>query len=224
MPNTESLKKDFDELARIYHPKWSHSIHYYNYLSKLVPGNCKTILDIGCGNGDFARLISGKAEKIIGVDISPEKIAQAESLSKKFPNIEYEAINVFHKNILPGSFDCVISISTFHHFPLENVLRKSMEWLKKDGTLLVLDVYKPRTILDYIYSFIAIIPDLIINFIKNSYIRKPKKIRIAWNNHRKNDRIISYREVCKAAFRTSATVKVHRHLFWRYSIICRKTK
>ena len=224
MPNTESLRKDFDEIAKIYHPKWNHKIHYYKYLSRLIPDNCEKILDIGCGNGEFARLISGKAKKIVCIDISPEMISIAKSESKNYSNLEFEAINVFHKNIPPGSFDCVVSIATFHHYLLEDVLMRSMEWLKKDGILLVFDIYKPKTFFVYIYSCIAIIPDLIINFIKNGRIRQTKQIREAWRNHSKNDRIVTFDEVWKAAFRASATVKIRRHLFWRYSMICKKYK
>jgi ubiquinone/menaquinone biosynthesis C-methylase UbiE len=224
MPNTELLKKDFDEIARIYHPKWDHNVHYYKYLSKLIPENCETILDIGCGNGEFARLISNKSKKIICMDISPEMISIAKSQSKDYPNLEFEAGNVFHKNIPAGSFDCVVSIATFHHYLLEDVMRRSIEWLKEDGKLIVFDVYKPKTFYDFVYSLIAIIPDVFLNYIKNRHIRESKQIRQVWNNHSKNDRVITFNEVYKAAFRASATVKIKRHLFWRYSVICKKYK
>lgn len=222
MPNTELLKKDFNELAQIYHPKWNHTIHYYKYLSKLIPENCDTILDIGCGRGEFARLIAHKAKKIICVDISSEMISVAKSLSKDYPNLEFEEMNVFHKNIPPESFDCIISISTFHHYLLETVLRTSMEWLKKDGLLVVMDLYKQETLFDYFYTAIAAIPDVVMNLLKNKKIRETKQIRKVWQNHSKNDRIITMNEVQKAAFRASATVKIKRHLFWRYSLVCRK--
>jgi cyclopropane fatty-acyl-phospholipid synthase-like methyltransferase len=149
-------------------------------------------------------------------------ISIAKSQSKNYHNLEFDAINVFHKNIPPGSFDCVVSIATFHHYLLEDVLRRSMEWLKKDGILVVFDVYKPKTFFDYVYSLFAVIPDVFLNFIKNGRVRESKQIRRVWNNHSKNDRVITFNEVCKAAFRASATVKIHRHLFWRYSMICKK--
>lgn len=224
MPNTESLKKDFDEIARIYHPKWDHNIHYYKYLSKLIPEKCESILDIGCGNGEFARLISGKSNKILCSDISPAMISIAKSQSKNFPNLQFETINVFHKDIPPESFDCVVSIATFHHYSLEDVLRRCMEWLKEDGILVVFDIYKPTTYFDYLYSLLALIPDVFINLIKNKRIRESKKIREIWRNHSRNDRVVAFNEVYKAAFRASATLKIKRLLFRRYVLICKKYK
>jgi len=222
MPNTELLKQDFDVFAKIYNPKWNHNIHYFNYLLKHIPDNCESILDIGCGNGDFARLISKKSKKVKGIDISPVMISVAESRSENYHNIEYEIGNAFHKNIPKESYDCVVSIGTFHHFHLEDVLFKSMEWVKKGGLLIVLDVYKPKTIYDYMFSGMAILPDIFHTLVKNKHLRESKEIRRAWKKHKEHDRIITFRDVCKAAFRASATVKIKRHLYWRYSLICKK--
>jgi ubiquinone/menaquinone biosynthesis C-methylase UbiE len=222
MPNTELLKEDFDTFAKIYNPNWNHNIHYHKFLLKHIPENCESVLDIGCGNGDFARLLSKKSSKVTGIDISPIMISVAKSRSENYPNIEYETGNPFHKNIPKESFDVVVSIGTFHHFYLEDVLFKSMAWVKKGGRLIVLDVYKPKTFYDYLFSGFAILPDLFHTLFKNKHLRESKEIRNAWKKHKEHDRIISFEDVCKAAFRASATVKIKRHLYWRYSIICKK--
>ena len=129
--NTEQEKKDFDTLSKIYHPKWDHNFHYYKYLLKFIPPNCKTVLDIGCGNGEFARMLSTKSEKVIVMDLSSETITLAKSKTEGLPNIEYEVANAFEKKITPESLDCVVSIAIYHHYYLEDVLRRSLDLFKK---------------------------------------------------------------------------------------------
>lgn len=219
---TEQVSKDLDVLAKIYHPKWDKNIHYYKYLIKFIPPNCKTVLDIGCGSGEFSRMLSSKSEKVIAVDISSEMISLAKSKSEDYNNIEYQYANLFELKNSTERFDCVISIAMYHHYYLEDVLRKSLDLLKKGGVLIVLDVYDPKSLIDKLYSALAVIPFFILKLFKNRYIRDSKQIREIWRKHSKNDRIISFADVKKAAFRASATIYVRRLLFWRYLIVHKK--
>lgn len=222
MLNTDLLKEDFDTFAKIYNPSWNHNIHYHKFLLKHIPDNCESVLEIGCGNGEFTRLISNKCVKITGIDISPVMISVAKSRSEKYSNIEYETGDAFLKSIPKESFDVVVSIGVFHHFNLENVLLKSIDLVKKGGKLIVLDVYKPETFYDYLISGLAILPDLYHMLVKNKHFRESKEIRNAWKKHEEQDRIISFLDVCKAVFRASTTAKIKRHLYWRYSLIWKK--
>jgi ubiquinone/menaquinone biosynthesis C-methylase UbiE len=222
MLNTDLLKEDFDTFAKIYNPKWNHNIHYHKFLLKHIPDNCESVLNIGCGNGDFIRLISKKCKKVKGIDISPVMVSVAKSRSEKYSNIEYETGDAFLKSIPKESFDVVVSIGAFHHYSLENVFFKSMDWVKKGGMLIVLDAYKPETFYDYLFSGLAILPDLYHKLVKNKHLKESTEIRNTQKKHEEQDRIVSFLDVCKAAFRASATAKIKRHLYWRYSLIWKK--
>lgn len=224
MYNTDSIKNDFDELAKIYHPKWDHNIHYYKYLLSLIPPNCKTVLDVGCGSGDFTRLLASKCEKVLGVDISPEMISNAKSLSKDYKNIEFEVADVFEKDFTPESFDCVVSIATFHHYCVEHALQTCYNFVKPGGFILVLDIYKPVTIFDYFISAFSSITNVFYNITKNGFLRNPKPIRDFWKNHSKNEKIPTLLDVEKAAFRVSCLIKVRRLFFNRYLIAHKKSE
>jgi len=61
---------------------WSHTAHYHDVLLRAVPRPCPRALDVGCGEGDFARRLSERAGLVVGLDRSPEVIARAEALSE----------------------------------------------------------------------------------------------------------------------------------------------
>ena len=41
-------------------------------------------------------------------------------------------------------YDCIASIATFHHLPLEVMLQKAKDALKPGGVLLILDLFQVR--------------------------------------------------------------------------------
>lgn len=129
MSNIDLLKEDFDNFAKLYNPSWNHNIHYYKYLLKHIPENCESVLDIGCGAGDFVRLISKKCIKAKGIDISPIMISVAKSRSEKYNNIEYEIGDALLESFPKESFDVVVSIAVLHHF--WKFVKRHLGYLKK---------------------------------------------------------------------------------------------
>jgi SAM-dependent methyltransferase len=58
---------------------------------------------------------------------------------------------------LPAAhFDCIVSIATLHHLPLELMLEKMKAALKENGVLLVLDLFKAESASDFVLSIPAI--------------------------------------------------------------------
>ena len=81
---TESIRGDFDRIAQLPPERWSHNSHYHSYLLKQLPPNCQEVIDVGCGTGDFARLLAQHAGSVVGIDFSPEMIRQANQHSQGF--------------------------------------------------------------------------------------------------------------------------------------------
>ena len=58
---TQKIRDDFDRLALYDRDEWNHNNHYHRFLLKQLPSKCQTILDIGCGTGEFSRLLANRA-------------------------------------------------------------------------------------------------------------------------------------------------------------------
>jgi SAM-dependent methyltransferase len=79
-------------------------------LEWLAPRDGERILDLGCGTGQLAAEIAASGARVVGVDRSPEMIAEAR---KKFPALQFE---VSDARALPfqEEFDAVFSNAALH--------------------------------------------------------------------------------------------------------------
>jgi tRNA (uracil-5-)-methyltransferase TRM9 len=98
-----------------------------------------SILDIGCGNGRFLEE-AGKSEFIpqeyIGIDSSSGMIDEA---CKLHSGNHFEVIGMQDMGIMPGSFDALLFLASFHHLTsLEEriqVLKDSKKLLDPNGRI-----------------------------------------------------------------------------------------
>ncbi len=80
------------------------------------------IVDVGCGNGAILREIAkwGRSEnyklKFTGIDANPFAINIAERLSAYYPEIKFEAIDIFSEEYKNKEFDLLLCTLTLHHF------------------------------------------------------------------------------------------------------------
>ncbi|WP_455835830.1 methyltransferase domain-containing protein [Pseudarthrobacter siccitolerans] len=111
-------------------------------LPHLTPGT--DLLDVGCGPGsitcDFAGLVS--PGKVIGLDRSPDIIAQAEALAveREVANVEFVAGNIYDLPFEDESFDVVHAHQVLQHLtdPVE-ALREMRRVAKPGGIVAVRD-------------------------------------------------------------------------------------
>ena len=82
-------------------------------LAQLAPQPGERILDLGCGTGTLTSQIAASGSEVVGVDRSPEMIAEAR---KKFPQLRFEVCDA---RSLPFSseFDAVFSNAALHWIP-----------------------------------------------------------------------------------------------------------
>lgn len=55
---------------------------------------------------------------MLAIDLSPEMIRLARSLSPHHPNIEFRVADVMEDALPVAAFDVVLSAATLHHLPL----------------------------------------------------------------------------------------------------------
>ena len=95
----------------------------------------KTVLDVGCGTGNFANQVAKNgAKKVLGIDYAEEAIKIAKK-AHTHPNLEFRKMDV--KNI-KEKFDIIVSIGTLEHMdnPYQ-ILKKFKNQLNNNGKIII---------------------------------------------------------------------------------------
>lgn len=116
-------------------------------LDLMGPAHGKTILDLGIGTArlyrdNFQHFVP--AEMIIGVELSGEMLARAESGMRAAGYQQFHALNISYTEleIKPNTVDIVVSTLSLHHIrdaDKLSVLKHVMAALKNDGRLIIAD-------------------------------------------------------------------------------------
>jgi SAM-dependent methyltransferase len=222
--NTTRIQADFNRIALLDAETWNHNNHYHTYLLKQIPEGCKTALEIGCGTGLFSRLLAQKADQVVALDLSPEMINIAKQRSTAYPNISYQIADVLGWNFPKDNFDCIVSIATLHHLPLELILRRIKFGLKPNGCLMVLDLYQAEGIRDSLMNLWAVPLHLILKLKNNGRLGESKEVQDAWAEHGKYDRYLPVSQVRRVCDGLLPGAIIKKHPLWRYSIVWQKPK
>jgi 2-polyprenyl-3-methyl-5-hydroxy-6-metoxy-1,4-benzoquinol methylase len=218
----DATRADFDRLARLDSGGWNHSSYYHPFLLEQLPPACEDSLEIGCGTGSFTRLLAQRSRHVTALDLSPQMIKIAQERSRQYSNIDYLVADALEWTFPVEHFDCIVSITTLHHLPLEIILPKITNSLKPEGVLLAIDLWKTDTIAGLLISMIAIPVQIILSLIHTGRLRQSRDVRQAWAAHGRNDKFLpisSIRRLCNNLL-PHATIK--RQLLWRYSFVWKK--
>lgn len=218
----ESIQSDFDRIALLSDESWNHNTHYHGYLMSQVPEQCRQILEIGCGTGEFSRLLARRAGQVLAIDLSPQMIRLARARSKLYPNIDFVVGDVMACEFADNQFDCIATLTTIHHLPTELILRKIGKALKPGGMFVCLDLYQRSNLADLLFDVIAYPANLFLRLIKTGKPRPSRAVREAYAEHGKTDTYLTLPQVERICADTLPGALVSRHLFWRYSIIWKK--
>ena len=108
-------------------------------LDRLVDhvGEAGVICDLGCGPGQVARYLHDRGAHVIGVDLSPQMIAQARQLN---PDIDFKQGNMLALDVEDEAWAGIAAFYSIIHIPLEKVvtaLHELKRVLRPGGWLLL---------------------------------------------------------------------------------------
>jgi ubiquinone/menaquinone biosynthesis C-methylase UbiE len=83
-------------------------------LIKLAEIKPESILDIGCGTGEFTDELGRYADGVTGIDIDEGRINEAKKRNA-VPNVHYRCIDILHTPFPEGIYDVCISRFALHH-------------------------------------------------------------------------------------------------------------
>lgn len=101
-----------------------------------------TLLDVGTGTGRMLELFAGHAEKVIGIDRSPEmlRFARAKLIQESFHNVELLQGDIHALPLSQSSVDTIILHQVLHYLPTpESAIAELARVLKPLGRVLIVD-------------------------------------------------------------------------------------
>jgi SAM-dependent methyltransferase len=119
--------------AGLYDDRFSFIWEYGSSLIDLLdPQPGERILDLGCGTGHLTRAIAERGANVVGIDHSPEMIAQARG---NYPEIRFEVANASNFSV-DEPFDAVFSNAVLHWIrDADGAVRSISRALKPSGRL-----------------------------------------------------------------------------------------
>lgn len=141
-------KPHVKKLKRLYKKSWFVALYMrmrwakilrapYKEIESLIPRSAK-VVDLGCGYGFFTNFlaISGPQRKIIGVEMSGERLQHAYD---KLNNVQFIEGDITNLEIEPC--DAIVIIHVLHHLPSyekqEDLLKNCYDKLTRGGMIII---------------------------------------------------------------------------------------
>lgn len=199
--------------------RWDHNAHFHGELLRRLPAKMDRALDIGCGAGEFARLLAGRARTVDAIDTSPAMIAAARAGSSH-ANINWIEGDVLALDLAPASYDAVTAIASLHHMPLDAAMRRIGELVRPGGTVAVLGLYRAVTVSDYALAALAMAANPTVGAAKAALGRRT----MPHDAMPQLDARATLRDIVAVASKHMPGAVIRRHLFFRYSLIWRRER
>src|SRR6266540_364482 len=85
----------------------------YKFVAKMLSG-CRHVLEVGCGDAFFSRVVRQEVEKLTGVDFDPSFVADAQARASDRWPIEVRRHDML-KGPVEGLFDGAYSLDVLEH-------------------------------------------------------------------------------------------------------------
>ena len=190
--------------------QWNHNTHFHSHLLRYIPLNIQSALDVGCGLGLFAQKLAQRAVVVDAVDADRAVVVAAERYAQ-LSNVRYAQADFITSEMPRASYSAISAIASIHHMDMRMALEKMKSLLQPAGTLIILGLYRERTLLDHIYSWVSV-P---INY---AYLCRHEAVTsnvTAPTRHAQ----LTLKQIRDIADEVIPGYQLRRHLFWRYSLV-----
>lgn len=188
---------------------WNHNAAYYRFARRRVPPGSRDLLDVGCGDGQLARGLAGPGRRVLGLDPSPEMVAAARAGSAGITGLAFEQDDFLTREIPEASYDFVSFVASLQHMDQGAALAKAAKVLRPGGRLVVIGLARDATKADMavaaIYAPLSWFGSLRPDF------ANPEGMPIKMPE-------LSWRETRELARRALPGARLHRRVYWRYTL------
>ncbi|MDT4969513.1 MAG: hypothetical protein QOJ64_4250 [Acidobacteriota bacterium] len=216
--NTERVRDDFDQIARLSEGHVGGGERYDSFLLSLVPVDAVSILDIGCGLGRLAAKLATDDRQVTGVDLSPEMIARARKEGQGAQNLTFICGDFLEQDFTAKQFDFVISAATLHHMPESVAVPRMVELVRPGGRLVIHDVRSTGGLGNWLMGNFALAQVCGLRLWRTGSVRGPRAMRKAWERHCADETYLTQPEAEALADRLLPGARVFHHWLWSYTI------
>ncbi|MFJ8054759.1 class I SAM-dependent methyltransferase [Streptomyces sp. NPDC096142] len=201
------------------HP-WSHNAYYHPWLLRQLPRGFGRALDVGCGTGDLARLLTVRtAAGVEGIDSDPEIIARARVLTPPGVPVIFTVVDA-RDDIPVGPYDVITCVAALHHLPFAETLTRFGDRLAPGGTLVVVGCAREADAVDSVLGAVSVALNVVTGWLKNrgrGAVSRPVAMTAVTRPPE-----MTFAEVRSEVIRVLPGVRLRRGLFWRYTLVWRK--
>jgi ubiquinone/menaquinone biosynthesis C-methylase UbiE len=190
---------------------WSHNNHYHRWLLRQLPRTIDKALDVGCGAGDLARRLADRAGSVLAVDRDPTMIAHARTAAPT--NVRFVQGDVL--DLPDDRYQAITCVAALHHLPLAPALTRFRQWLAPGGTLVVIGLYVPATVVDYLWQAAAVPSNLLVS---GAHGRDTPTVAMTAPVRQPTTTLAQLRAQVEPIL---PGAQIRRRLFWRYSLTWR---
>ena len=215
--NTEKVRSDFDEIARLSDPHDEDTGRYDRFLLSLVPRNANRVLDVGCGTGRLTAKLATPNREVVGIDLSTEMIARAHQ--KAYEGVSFVCADFLAHDFQAAKFDCVITAAALHHVPIDAAFTCLLTLLEPGGRLIIHDMRADAGILDLARARFALAQVGFERLLRTGNPRRPRTVREAWERHCAGETYMTLAQAQAVANRLLPGSRIHNHWLWRYTVV-----
>ncbi len=191
---------------------WNHNVAYYKWIERRT-AECKSILDVGCGDGSLVAYLDDGSKELTGIDVDLSCISRANSENRS-TNVQFICDSFI--DYQPHEFyDAVLFLASIHHMDMMAAIEKAKALLSPNGLLVVVGLATPSTIMDYVIEGLRILPCQIISKRKHMQSSETQNIPVSYN-------LPSLNEVRAISSKALPNVVIKYGLYYRYLLEWRK--
>ncbi|MBQ9053025.1 class I SAM-dependent methyltransferase [Rhodococcus sp. (in: high G+C Gram-positive bacteria)] len=201
------------------HP-WSHNDFHIPWIMRQLAGAPhSSALDVGCGTGNLLDRLAQRFDSVTGVEPDPatEQIVAARFSSHAAVEIRCSTLAEVG---LGERFDAITLVAVLHHLPLEETLGRLRGMLSAGGCLVIVGCYREDTIVDRVFSLVALVLNPIVGFVKHRKVADKLPAGMTAPTAAPTETLD---EIKRAAQEQLPGCRIRRHLFWRYSVVFTET-
>lgn len=182
-----------------------------------VPAGVRRAIDVGCGDGRFARALAHRGLHVTAVDLSPVMLELARERTDASLSIEFREGDIMTGSLADGAYDLVTSISMVHHLPLSEVVPRLARLVAPGGTLLIQDVTQRDGLRYFASNILAGARSHLRRLLQRRF--HSRDVAVLYSEHGQGERYLAASDVEREYRRLLPSARAINHLEWRYTIV-----